>query len=405
MYARWGVLVLSIPIVGCTATSFSSKQLALSSKSVFSYGEYAGSLNQPDDVGNGIKSPGGSDTGGSLNQPTGGGRSGNITSPVNGSDSNGTLSQLDGTNDEVDLQLICSDRRSQSMTNFKKAVAQNSKVDLVIDNRICTSNINEIKALVQKKSFTLTDAQRLCPGLVPATGTWANVSLIVDGNVNNSNRGVIYLLYALNTQTQPAEQAADSLCDQHSSPLVIHVASDVNHPLPIELSSQDEGIDFDLLGATHAYSPVRISWFTNEDYRLLALPNSHGEVRGIDQLFGNATIGPDGRLADNGYAALAKYDGTTIDGLFKIQKPDGRIDANDAIFSRLRLWLDKNYDGVSQPGELVSLKRARITFIDLEFSNDFSETDQYGNQTMMKSVVGYTDGSLDLIFDLWFAYR
>lgn len=402
MYARWGLFALSISMIGCSATKFSSKQYTLSSKSVFGTGQFGGSINQPN-------APTGSD-GRSVYQPPvlpTGANGSVLTSPGTTSGANGSvvtndpgktgasLSQVDGTDDEIDLRLLCSDARSATATNFKKALSNNLKVDLLINSQLCTSDITKIKSLIEKKSFTIADASSICPAAVPTDGKLNTVSVVIDGKAYDAFRGVITLLYALNTQTTPANQAADSLCDQRASPLVIHVASDENNPIPIALSSQEEGINFDLLGSLNGYSPVRISWFTNQDYRLLALPDSRGNVRGIDQLFGNATLGPDGRTADNGYAALAKYD---------INR-DHRIDAKDPVYYRLRLFLDKNRDGISQSGELISLQQAKIAYIDLDYSNDFSEEDQYGNQTMMKSVVGYFDGSLDLIFDLWFAYR
>jgi hypothetical protein len=138
---------------------------------------------------------------------------------------------------------------------------------------------------------------------------------------------------------------------------------------------------------------------------LLALPDENGQVTSIDQLFGNSTVGPDGRFADNGYQALAKYDGTTADGYFQVAEADGFIDSRDPVYRRLRVWVDENLDGVAQASELIPLHRERIAAIDLDYSSDYAETDVYGNQTMMKSVVRHFDGSLDLIFDLWFAYQ
>jgi len=139
---------------------------------------------------------------------------------------------------------------------------------------------------------------------------------------------------------------------------------------------------------------VRISWFTNQSYGLLALPDSAGRVTGIDQLFGDRTLGPDGQFADDGYAALSKYDSNA----------DGRIDQRDPVYGRLRVWVDRNYDGIASANELLSLPQADIRYILTTYTTDFSETDQYGNTANRKSYIGRFDGSRDLIFDLWFAY-
>ncbi|NJL26188.1 MAG: hypothetical protein HC902_14215 [Calothrix sp. SM1_5_4] len=330
---------------------------------------------------------------------------GGVEQPGNSNPSRGLVRQPDGTNDEIDLLLMCSDNRSEKAANLKRAFAENLPVGLYIDSKLCTSSQSELKAIIEKKTFTLDDAKRLCPSVLPAVGKWAHVAIAIDDVVYKSVGGVITVLYARNEDEKPANEAADALCDKRSSPLVVHVASDILNPLPIALSSIEDGVLFDLLGLKNNHEPVKISWFTNDEYRMLALPDARGEVHSIDQLFGNATIGPDGLFADNGYAALAKYDGKSADGMFQLAEPDGRIDRDDPIYSKLRLWADKNRDGIGQRSELINLRRAKIAFIDLEYSNDYSEMDKHGNITMMKSVVGYLDGSLDLIFDLWFAFE
>lgn len=404
MVTRRLLIVGCMSLTACSAAKFgSSKNDLLSKTSVF--GDYTGHINQPGAEGNGI-----SDSRGQVQQPGGGDNAaGNIRQPEENCTANcpstGRVNQPDGTNDEVDFLLTCSDSRSEDAANFKRAIAENLPVQLLIGNKVCTSDINVIKGVIVKKSFTIADAQKICPPLAPESGTWSNVSLVVDGKAYSSIKGTINVLYALNNDEEPAEQAADELCDRRSSPLVIHVNSDPGNPRPVNLSSQDHGVLFDLLGERANHELVRISWFTNGDYGILTLPDANGRVRGIDELFGNSTVGPDGLFADNGYAALAKFDGTTADGWFQSGTPDGVIDARDPVYEHLRVWMDRNRDGLAQARELAKLPDAGITFIDLRYSSDFAETDRFGNQTLMKSVVGRADNSLDLIFDVWFAYR
>ena len=149
----------------------------------------------------------------------------------------------------------------------------------------------------------------------------------------------------------------------------------------------------------------------DSNYQFLALPNKFGRVDGIDELFGNHTLGPDHvegteeEYAANGYAALAKYDANG----------DGFIDAQDPIFAKLRLWSDRNQDGVGTPSELNSLASFGIKRLDLHFVNDGDqaskskppEMDDAGNAAKMKSVFEYTDPTKapGLMFDLWFSYR
>jgi hypothetical protein len=94
----------------------------------------------------------------------------------------------------------------------------------------------------------------------------------------------------------------------------------------------------------------------------------------------------------NGYEALRKYDTNN----------DGFIDANDGVFSQLRLWHDLNGDGIAQPNELVTLDAAGIQAIDLSYDSNYQEVDKYGNEIKSKSVVVMKGGALNLIYDVWF---
>jgi hypothetical protein len=293
--------------------------------------------------------------------------------------------------------------------------------DLRINGTICTSDEAKIAQLVTSgQPITIAALQAICPSAVvkgvnslsihvngvpqvPNSGSGAGVA--GDSKSSDMNGSTWRIIWAKNETGDPGIDEQDQFCTSVGSPLVVHMASVVSRPQPIALSSQADGIDFDLLGLRNFFRAVRISWFTNHEYRMLALPDASGQIRGIDQLFGDNTQGPDGAFADHGYGALAKYDGTLIDGLTRVAAADGRIDRNDPIYNELRLWLDKDFDGVSDPGELTTLAENGLEFIDLRFSEDFHETDMYGNETQMKSVVGFRDGTLDLIFDLWFAYK
>lgn len=208
---------------------------------------------------------------------------------------------------------------------------------------------------------------------------------------NKHNKQELEVLYNNNKSNDH-----DANCDQRASPLIVKTINEDHSG--IQLTSQREGILFDILGENSrpwAHAKKRISWITKNSYQFLVKPDRRGKVHGIDEMFGDNTKGPDGEFADNGYMALAKYD---LNG-------DGVIDSRDAIYKSLKLWSDKNRDGRSQKGELVSLEDAGLIAIDLEYDDNFRETDQYGNETRMKSVVKYSDDSYRLIFDLWFNYE
>lgn len=345
-----------------------------------------------------IVQPGGGTTG-TIVQPGGGGPGGGGPSGGGPGGAGLGVSQpsTNAPGGSIPVGLICSDRGSSQTTSYQAAVAANDPISLDVNGQTCTSNVSTITTLLESKSISVATLAGLCPSLVPASGT-VTLSLLINGepqsdSYNNGSQTLTVIWTTNPQQTTGAAPAGSQYCTQDASPLVIHIPQDPGIFQSLNLSPAN-AIYFDLLGATDNHRRVKIDWFTNLDYRLLALPNQNGQVLGIDQLFGNNTTGPDGRTSANGYAALAKYD----------DNHDGVIDARDAVFPYLRVWLDRNFDGIAQPDELVALEDVGITSIDLDYTNSYPEVDQYGNQTLMKSVVNLSNGTLDLIFDLWFAY-
>jgi hypothetical protein len=136
------------------------------------------------------------------------------------------------------------------------------------------------------------------------------------------------------------------------------------------LTSAQEGVKFDIAGTGH---PVQIAWIAQgADNAFLCLPDANGMCDDGKDLFGNFTPQPPSSTP-NGFAALAVYDQPANGG-----NGDGVIDSHDAIFSSLRLWIDANHDGVSQPNEIYTLPQLGIAAISLDYKRD-DRTDQYGN--------------------------
>ncbi len=179
-------------------------------------------------------------------------------------------------------------------------------------------------------------------------------------------------------------------CDSSASPLFVDFRKDAtDYDI---LSSQKDGVMFDILGANGGYKKSQISWFGKGHFGLLALPNAKGQVENIDQLFGDNTMGPDKKFAENGFLALAKHD----------SNGDKVIDQYDKVFSKLRLWFDLNRDGKADRNELKTLDEMRLVAIDLDYDHNFYEKDKYGNEIKFKSVVKFKSGRLRSIFDVWF---
>jgi hypothetical protein len=148
------------------------------------------------------------------------------------------------------------------------------------------------------------------------------------------------------------------------------------------MTDNANGVDFDL---NNDGLPHHISWTAlNSDDAWLALDrNNNGMIDSGRELFGNVTPQPpppDGEDL-NGFRALAEYDTAGFGG-----NGDGKITQQDAIFSRLRLWQDKNHNGVSDDGEVFTLPQLGLRKIDLDYRAS-RRTDEYGNQFKYRAKV------------------
>lgn len=149
------------------------------------------------------------------------------------------------------------------------------------------------------------------------------------------------------------------------SPILIDVAGQ-----GFNRTSASNGVSFDISGTG---APVQMAWTApGAQNAFLCLPDSTDRCDDGKDLFGDFTPQPSSQTP-NGFAALAVYDQFANGG-----NGDGVIDANDAIFSSLRLWIDSNHDGISQPNEIFTLPALGVSSISLAYRED-RKTDQYGN--------------------------
>ena len=101
--------------------------------------------------------------------------------------------------------------------------------------------------------------------------------------------------------------------------------------------------------------------------------NGNGFVDDGSELFGNATSLLSGDKATIGFIALQELDKAELGGNL-----DGAITKSDQQFRKLRLWTDKNRNGLSEPRELRTLSSLGVMSISLTFTGA-TEEDEFGN--------------------------
>jgi hypothetical protein len=130
---------------------------------------------------------------------------------------------------------------------------------------------------------------------------------------------------------------------------------------------------------------LRTAWTAadSDDAFLVLDRNGNAMIDDGTELFGSATpqpAPPAGQLK-HGFLALALYDQLAHGG-----NNDNRIDAGDAIFDRLKLWQDRNHNGISEAHELQPLSASPVRVIELDY-RESRRTDEHGNRFKYRAKV------------------
>ncbi|MGV3555286.1 MAG: Ig-like domain-containing protein [Croceibacterium sp.] len=135
----------------------------------------------------------------------------------------------------------------------------------------------------------------------------------------------------------------------------------------------------------------RTAWFDADDAILAIDRNKNGVIDDITEISFLADLAG----AKTDLEGLAAYD----------QNKDGKIDADDIDFAALKLWFDKDSDGITDAGELRSLSEAGIASISLEARQDETtgvQTD--GSVIYGKARFVFDDGRTGTLLDTGLAY-
>jgi hypothetical protein len=141
-------------------------------------------------------------------------------------------------------------------------------------------------------------------------------------------------------------------------------------------SVSDSHVSFDFNGSGQS---IPTGWISSNEGILL-----------LDNGSGNISQEMLGAQSGNGFADLRALD----------SNGDGVIDANDAAFSSLKVWIDANSNGQVDPGEIVSLSDLGITSISLATNPDGSNIN--GNIVVAGSTFSTSGGSSGTISEVEF---
>lgn len=176
------------------------------------------------------------------------------------------------------------------------------------------------------------------------------------------------------------------------------------NPDPIIIDAGDKG--FHLTDVAHGVPftfvpgqpPIRMAW-TDARFGngfLVLDRNGNGIIDDGTEFFGNLTPQPPS-ATPNGYLALAVFDNPANGG-----NGNGFIDPGDAVYGRLRVWIDANHNGISEPWELHTLTELGIMRIDLKYRYAHY-VDRFGNEFRYRATVWDEVGKgRDVSYDVFF---
>lgn len=153
---------------------------------------------------------------------------------------------------------------------------------------------------------------------------------------------------------------------QQSDPIVLDLDDD-----GFDITHHNGGAHFDIRGDGRK---ARTAFVSGGDAFLAIDRNGNGRIDSGKELFG------DQHGAANGFEELRKLD----------SNGDRRIDAADRDFDKLLVFRD-NGNGLTEPGELLTLGDAGIAHIDLAYTN-VNEAAAGGNRLAQRAVFSYADG-------------
>lgn len=165
--------------------------------------------------------------------------------------------------------------------------------------------------------------------------------------------------------------------DGSSDPLVLDLTGN-----GVTFLDRKDGVLFDMDEDGNA---DLTSWVGPDAGFLVLDRNGDGIINDHSEMFGTETL--------RGFDHLALYD----------SNDDGIIDRKDDVWKELKVWVDSNSDGISQPDELKTLKELGIKNFNLEYTKTaYREGDsQVISEGFFEKVGGAIHKALDVVFSFF----
>ena len=156
----------------------------------------------------------------------------------------------------------------------------------------------------------------------------------------------------------------------------------------IQTTNIAEGVNFDLLGNGQS---MHTGWIAEGEGLLVLDPHNTNTLSSGAQLFGQGTTLANGDKAVDGYQALTELD----------TNGDGFINAQDAQFNELKVWVDTGNSSGNATGVMESLSQLGITQLNL--NAQASTHTNHGNLVGLISSFVTSSGATGTMADVWFA--